>query len=64
MSDALPRGVRNNNPGNIRLGIAWNGLAPEQTDPDFCQFITPQFGIRALCIVLLTYQHEWMPRLT
>ena len=54
--DATPRGVRNNNPGNIRHGAPWVGLAPTQTDPAFCQFIDPQHGIRALCKVLLAYQ--------
>lgn len=50
------RGVRNNNPGNIRHGDAWQGMRPEQTDRDFVQFTTPEFGIRALAKTLLSYQ--------
>ena len=52
----LPRGVRNNNPGNIRKGIPWDGLASEQDDSAFDQFISPQYGIRALAKLLLAYQ--------
>lgn len=52
-----PRGIRNNNPGNIRKGPSrWRGLAPEQTDPAFCQFVSPEYGIRALAKVLISYQ--------
>lgn len=51
-----PRGIRNNNPGNIRHGQDWQGMAPEQTDRDFVQFITPEMGIRALAKVLATYE--------
>jgi hypothetical protein len=50
------RGVRNNNPGNIRKGIPWDGLAKEQTDPSFDQFISAEYGIRALAKLLLAYQ--------
>lgn len=50
------RGERNNNPGNIRHGSNWQGLAPEQPDSAFCSFVDPKFGIRALAKVLLNYQ--------
>ena len=52
------RGIRNNNPGNIdRDGTAWQGLAADQSsDPRFCVFVDAQHGIRALALVLLTYQ--------
>ena len=53
-----PRGIRNNNPGNIRLGDPWQGLAAQQTDGAFCQFTAPTYGIRALCRVLITYQDK------
>ncbi len=36
--EKLPRGIRNKNPGNIKLGTDWDGLAAEQTDPTFCIF--------------------------
>lgn len=49
------RGVRNCNPGNLRHGQKWAGLADAQVDPDFCTFKSPEYGIRAMCRVLLTY---------
>ena len=53
----LPRGIRNNNPGNLRKSNdPWQGLAPEQTDPDFLQFSAPKWGIRALARTLIAYQ--------
>ena len=51
------RGFRNNNPGNIRHGEKWYGLAEKQTDPDFCQFESVEYGIRAMFKILQTY-HE------
>ena len=53
------RGVRNNNPGNIRHGDPWQGMRPEQTDSDFVQFISPEYGIRALVKTLLSYQRQY-----
>lgn len=50
-----PRGVRNNNPGNIRVGDAWQGLTGGD-DAGFCIFDTPENGIRALARVLISYQ--------
>jgi hypothetical protein len=53
----VPRGIRNHNPGNIRRSTdKWRGLAPEQTDAEFFQFISPTYGIRAMAIILLKYQ--------
>lgn len=52
------RGIRNNNPGNIRHGDKWQGLSAEQTDSEFCVFSRPEYGIRALCRVLRTYQRK------
>lgn len=53
------RGIRNNNPGNIRKGEAWQGLAAEQTDEAFCVFRSAEYGIRALVKVLLTYEKKY-----
>ena len=53
-----PRGIRLNNPGNLRKGDDWQGLAEFQTDPDFCVFTAPLWGIRALAKVLLNYQRK------
>lgn len=52
------RGLRNNNPGNIRHGQKWAGLADVQTDSDFCTFKSPEYGIRAICRILLTYSNR------
>ncbi|EMT5616040.1 structural protein [Salmonella enterica] len=55
-----PRGIRNNNPGNIRWGDDWRGLVAKsrRTDKDFCQFTTPEYGIRAMIIILRNYQRR------
>lgn len=51
-----PRGLRNNNPLNIRRNkIQWQGLADEQTDREFCVFRSLEYGIRAAFLVLRTY---------
>ena len=55
-TEKLPRGIRNKNPGNIKLGTDWDGLAAEQTDPTFCIFDEAVMGIRALHRILLTYR--------
>lgn len=53
------RGVRNNNPGNLRrTSDEWEGLAAEQTDPEFFQFETWEAGVRALQKTLHTYQSK------
>lgn len=52
----LPRGIRNNNPGNIRHGADWKGLAEDQPDSDFCTFTAPRYGIRAMARILMNYQ--------
>ncbi len=52
-----PRGIRNNNPGNLRkTETQWQGLADQQLDPDFFMFKSPIYGIRALARVLIAYQ--------
>ncbi len=52
----LPRGIRNNNPGNIRLtSKKWFGQKNQQTDRDFVEYETPLHGLRALMKVLLAY---------
>lgn len=49
------RGIRNNNPANIRLGCKWKGLVDNPTDREFCQFVTMTWGVRALLVTLRTY---------
>ena len=51
----ITRGIRNNNPANIRRGCDWMGLADKQTDREFCQFVTMTWGVRALLVTLRTY---------
>lgn len=54
-----PRGIRNNNPGNIRRSKdPWQGLAEKQTDRSFFRFESAIYGIRALARVLITYQDK------
>ena len=55
-----PRGIRNNNPGNIRLSeTRWQGEAAQQTDGAFIQFVSPEYGIRALSKILDTYANDY-----
>lgn len=44
---SVPRGIRNNNPLNIRKGNNWKGERKVQTDKAFEEFETLQFGLRA-----------------
>ena len=53
---ALPRGIRNNNPLNIRKGNNWKGERPHQSDPSFEEFESIQMGLRAGFIILRNYQ--------
>lgn len=58
MTRKIARGERNNNPGNIRHGSKWKGLSSTQTDKDFCQFISPEYGIRAIFVLMRTYEKK------
>lgn len=53
-----PLGIRLNNPGNIEHGSPWEGLAANQDHPRFAAFIRPEYGIRAIARVLITYQDK------
>lgn len=54
------RGIRNCNPGNIRHSDdRWDGLSGEQTDPEFCQFVDPQHGIRVIAKLMVVYQQKY-----
>jgi hypothetical protein len=59
---AVPRGIRNNNPGNIDFNKANNWLGQLPFDPAiesrFARFDSPQHGIRALAKTLLSYQRK------
>jgi hypothetical protein len=48
-----PRGIRNNNPGNlVKTAIKWQGKISQNENPDtrFEQFINIPFGIRAMAL--------------
>lgn len=53
----LPRGLRNNNPGNlVRTSETWKGKVPhaQNTDTRFEQFIELRYGIRAMMRDVMT----------
>ena len=53
----MTRGLRNNNPLNIRKNNAeWQGLAEEQNDKAFFVFVAPEWGYRAALRTLQNYQ--------
>jgi hypothetical protein len=61
-TNTKPRGIRNNNPGNIERGNdKWQGLdpKPQPVDPRFAQFKDPTWGIRALAVILINYQDKY-----
>lgn len=51
------RGLRNNNPGNIRLSrTLWQGEVRPSKDNAFCQFRSMAYGYRALIRLLQNYR--------
>ena len=57
----LPRGIRNNNPLNIRRSKdQGKGFAEQQNDRAFCQFKSLEWGWRAaFCLLTRTYYHKY-----
>jgi hypothetical protein len=56
MNNLEPRGLRNNNPLNIRHGKSqWQGRSKEQNDREFVSFLTKGAGYRAGWKILQTY---------
>lgn len=57
-SCSQPRGMRNNNPLNIRHNPdnQWQGVAAAQTDKDFVMFTHRFYGYRAAAKILITYR--------
>lgn len=51
----IPRGIRNNNPLNIRIGNSWLGEVKNPTDNEFEQFVHICYGLRAGFILLKRY---------
>lgn len=58
-TEKLPRGLRNNNPGNIRNNdnVHWQGevAATQKKDFSFEEFETRESGYRALLLLLRNY---------
>lgn len=62
----IPRGIRNNNPGNIKSNsITWKGMmaeddrTPEQKkEKTFVVFRGPWWGIRAMAVILRNYHRK------
>ena len=66
MGKILPRSVRANNPGNLRIGQPWQGLMPrermtpeQKAETEFCVFADAAHGFRALATLLRTYQTKY-----
>ncbi len=55
-----PRGIINNNFGNIRRSKdKWIGLKEVQSDHSFFQFKEPKYGYRALLKILINYRKKY-----
>lgn len=54
-----PRGIRNNNPLNIRIGNKWLGEVENPTDKEFEQFTWMVYGLRAGFILLRRYINRY-----
>lgn len=54
------RGLRNNNPGNIRISNdKFKGEIKPSTDKEFKQFESRELGIRAIFVILNTYAKKY-----
>lgn len=51
----VPRGIRNCNPLNIRIGNTWMGERNNPDDNEFEQFVSMEYGIRAAFVILRRY---------
>jgi len=57
-----PRGIRNNNPGNILLtSELWEGKLPrdQNTDGKFEQFKSYAYGVRAMIVLIKNYFEQY-----
>ena len=56
----MSRGLRNNNPGNIRRSrVCYKGEVRPSRDPDFKEFSTMAYGYRAVFVLLDTYRSRY-----
>lgn len=72
--EKTPRGIRNNNPLNIRYNPRNNWVGQTGNDGQFCRFVSPKYGIRAAVKILQKYAgndgkttvfeiiNKWAPR--
>ena len=59
----MTRGLRNNNPGNIRLGsFKYRGEVARSSDRAFRQFESMAWGYRAMFVLLHTYALRYQCR--
>lgn len=59
MKQSKARGLRNNNPLNIRVGNDWQGETPANFDGEFEQFNDPIMGIRAGALLMKNYREKY-----
>lgn len=56
---ALPRGLRNNNPGNlVKNQVRWQGEVWPGSDSHFATFVSMEYGVRAMHKLLSNYLDE------
>ena len=56
----MSRGLRNNNPGNIRRSkVRYKGEVCPSRDPDFKEFSSMAYGYRAMFVLLDTYRSRY-----
>lgn len=57
MTRAVPRGIANDNGGNVLWDgkTKWIGMRPVQTDPEMVQCIAPEYGLRIVIIIARAY---------
>ena len=56
----MSRGLRNNNPGNIRRSrVRYKGEVRPSRAPDFKEFSTMAYGYRAVFVLLDTYRSRY-----
>lgn len=59
MTAVKPRGIRNNNPGNIEFNPANNWLGQTGTDGRYATFSEMKYGVRAAGKLLRNYQTRY-----
>ena len=56
----MSRGLRNNNPGNIRRSkVRYRGEVTPSRDPEFKEFSSMAYGYRAMFVLLDTYRSRY-----